>query len=420
MYQYTNDADPGTFYQAVNNGTLVYKNIKKPLAGAFNNSDKIKEIFDPAITYLNDSCKALNLNPKDISIILYCTAGMRKLSLDQQKSILDDSYSYIISISNYSANRNEFRVIEGYEEALFAWIGVNRWINVFNSSKTFPIFEMGGASVQIAIEQTTTDSEVAPYVKTVTIAKKKYEVFCNSWLGYGYDDAAGVVHQYLNNNSITSSPCAINGSILSLKLADGTTKSFDGDSDYQQCYELYSNLVYKKDKNFSLHNTSLGEVPLSEDFKSSTVVYVLGVPSYVASFLQLRSEETISSLKQETLDFGLQNFSTAYANDPTYSFLNASFSQQVAVMNFFERGIYPATKLLYKLPIANVEPQWTLGAVLSARSPSVNIDNTEKDSTSPWVYVGIGLATLIVIGVVAFFVYPKFSKEKSSEGAPQV
>jgi len=421
LYQYENASDPGTFTHVKYQNANVYKKVNKPLAAAFNNSDKIKEIFDGTLDYLNATLYSLSIDPKSVSIILFCTAGMRKLPIAEQESILDDSYDYIIGKYLFTADRNEFRVIVGYEEALFAWIGVNRWINVFNASKTFPIFEMGGASAQIAIEQTKSDSDTSPLTHTVTIAKKVYNVFCHSWLGFGYDDAVATVHQYLFNNSIVDTPCAINGSILTLKLSDGLSHTFNGISNFSKCYELFSELVFVKNNNtLANHEYIFTDIPLSDDFELNPEVYVLGIPSYAAAFFNLPAEENVSVLKINSTSYGEMDYSAAYQYSNGYSYLNASFSQQIAALNFIERGLNPMKKFIYKLPVSDAEPQWTLGAVLSARSPAITIEHPAQEKTSTWIYIGSGVGGVSLLSTLGYIFYPRKSQVGSEDSSPPV
>jgi len=414
MYQFKYVSDPSTFDHVSYNGSIIYKSINHSLAEAHNNSN-IMSVLDPLLSYINVSALNLGLKLKEISFLLYCTSEMGKLSVFQQKSILDDSFSYIQEHSEFSLLRNEFKILKGYEEATYAWLSVNKLMNNFNSSKTIPVFQVDGQSMKMAIEENANDPETLPFVNTITIANKKYPIFCNSWSEFGFENAVSNVHQFLFNNSIDETPCSINGSTLTTELANGMTGSFISNSNFSYCYDLFSTYVFKKGKNFSFHDSLFGDVPLPEAIKTSPTVFAIGFPEYISSFFGFHSNITVSVLKQKSLSFSMMDYETASIQYPQIPNINTSLSQQIALINILDRGFGPVSHLQFKLPSTSINPHWTLGAVLAARSPSNQNNDDNSRSIAAWVYTAVSFAFLFVMVLVGNILYPKLYMKKTQD-----
>lgn len=100
---------------SISNIQTIDKKVE-PGISSFNNSiGGIKAYLDPLIAFAKSNIpeKMVEHSP----IILYCTAGMRLLSLEQQESILSE-VGNIFSESGFFFNKssNWTRVISGVEE----------------------------------------------------------------------------------------------------------------------------------------------------------------------------------------------------------------------------------------------------------------------------------------------------------------
>jgi len=402
LYEYTNSSDPANFSACIDkNQKPVTSSIKIPLANALNNNTIMKSIIDPLLNYIGNYSTLEE--KKSISIILYATAGMRKLNKSDQEIILNDCYDYITKNYEYKASRNEFRVIEGYEEAMFAWISVNRLVSHFDDRNlTIPIFEIGGASAQIATEQSDLDQDVSPYTHNVSIGNKNFKVFCHSWLGFGYDDAMGILHKNILDTGSYETPCALTGSTLTLKLPDRKSVSFYGKVNFSKCYSMFSDIVYKQDQNCGKYKCTFTNVPLSNDFIHRKEMYGMGVVTYSADFLQLPPSMNVSVFRKKAEEFSALTYQEALDKYYNYAYLNDTLPQQIVSLNFMERGLFSVSNLILKAPkkINGVEPQWTLGAILAARSPGV-IVHPKDHSIKPWIYVA-AVSVVMIGGLLVF------------------
>ena len=431
LYEYYNSSDPSNFTSVLefNSTKPVVHKEKIPLTSLNSNSSLVSDLFDPCFNYVKPYLT--EYDPKNISIILYATAGMRGLSLNDQKKVLDLSYNYISTNFQYSINRKEVRVIEGYEEALFAWIAVNRLQNLFDQNDvTIPIFEIGGASSQVATEQSIIDIYTSPYTKNITIGQKNYSVFAHSWLGYGADLALNTIlsHLYNNqtnlnhlyNNHTYLNPCQLKNSTFEYTINSTIKCNFTGTGDFERCYKLFSELVYIKKNSCGNYDCLFENIPLSKDFEKKGQIFGMGIAQYQREFLHLPNELYIDAFKKNATNFALLNYSEAYNKDPNYTFYNVTLAQQQLVLNFLERGLLMKnSKILLSLPnkINEVEPQWTLGAVLVLRSPSISIDpNSKTFPINP--IIGIGFIVIIIIFII--FISNKSNKHNETLSTPLV
>ncbi|XP_074602960.1 ectonucleoside triphosphate diphosphohydrolase 7-like [Brevipalpus obovatus] len=111
---------------------------------------------------------------KETPLYILATAGMRLLSLESQKAILDNLRENIKSNSSFLFAPSNVQVITGKEEGIYSWISINYLLGRYDHSvapkplvainlengittrpRTVGMLEMGGASVQIAFEITS-------------------------------------------------------------------------------------------------------------------------------------------------------------------------------------------------------------------------------------------------------------------------
>jgi len=122
----------------------------------------VKDIGSNHIKILMDYASSIVPSEKqaDTEVYLFATAGMRLLTLDQQKEILDEIYEYMKKNYYFRLKNREtnIRVITGEEEGLFGWISTNYLEHGFSvdadthERQTYNFVDMGGASTQIAFE----------------------------------------------------------------------------------------------------------------------------------------------------------------------------------------------------------------------------------------------------------------------------
>ena len=127
-------------------------------------------------------------------IQLQATAGLRLLP--------DGGHAIIKRIkqifSYYPFYMLQVEVMSGIDEALFAWLTINYLAE--NFKKTAAIIDLGGASTQIVFEN-------ADYTTKYTYLSD-YELYANSFLGYGLHEALDTVKETMG---VFDNPCLNEG-----------------------------------------------------------------------------------------------------------------------------------------------------------------------------------------------------------------
>ncbi|EAY15001.1 hypothetical protein TVAG_397320 [Trichomonas vaginalis G3] len=403
LYQYKDSRDPST-YEAVLDEKGQQYNYKAQIK--LSDVAKNESIMDDIYTELLTN-KANNWIPEterpDVPLMIYATAGMRLLSKEDQTKVLKIAYTKAKNNFKYKINEKYFRVIEGYEEGIYAWISVNKLRNAIGTEeKTLPILEIGGASVQFASQVNgKIGSYLNSFVKKIRIGKEYYNVFAYSWLGFGSDVSGNTVNWKAYNDS-SKTPCTIKGKNYSVKTSDGKIE-VPGNPDFDKCYNYFSDQILKKD---SKENCGGFEcifkderenkcVPLPEKFDK---LYGLGVLNYEAGYFKLKTFD-LNTFKNESFKFG--NYSAAEAESIFQGnpFLSSFYSQQLLIINFLSRGFgsfIDSVTINAQRKINNAEPQWTLGAVLEAGSAaSIGLQ---------WYFILLIVLAIIIIIVVIIII----------------
>nr|XP_043617233.1 probable apyrase 7 [Erigeron canadensis] len=116
------------------------------------NASGVKAALEPLIR------RAENWVPydrhKDTPIFVLATAGLRRLSKDVVKMVLDDVED-VVKLHEFKYRRDWIRVLSGEEEAYYGWIALNRYMGVFGNTSRLPtlgLLDLGGSSLQVATE----------------------------------------------------------------------------------------------------------------------------------------------------------------------------------------------------------------------------------------------------------------------------
>ena len=422
-YQYENADDPLS-YEAIKleDGSTFYKSGTIRLADAAADPKKVDLILEELLTNYTENLLTDEEKPS-IRLLVYGTAGMRYLSVENQTKVLDLIYEKIKTGFKYSVKREDFQVITGTFEGLYAWIALNRLRQAFGTEeKTLPIFEIGGASLQFAIQvDSKPNNLIGNYVNEVQIGKDNYKVFAHSWLGFGGDQALEAVHRQLYKEGIQETPCTLTDAQLNFTF-DNQEVSFTGKADFDKCYQYLSDYLLIKSNSSDCQNfpcifqdtTTKNCVPLPKEFEE---IYAQGVPARSAEFLKINSTMYLDEYEQTSREFSNYTYQEAKDHDPDwaeYKYLHQAFFQQILTINFVKRGFNEFVKnLLINAPtkIGGTEPQWTLGAVMNACSTTVVIHYSHPW----WFYAAIVVASLAVVIFIAIIVYVFVKKRKANK-----
>jgi hypothetical protein len=143
--------------------------------------------------YLNELLEPLE--PKNIPVFLYATAGMRLLPSTQQHNIYQAIHEWFDKNIDYRLKAAE--TISGQREAVYDWVSANYQAGRLSqpNQNLMGVMDTGGASVQIAYPLTSTDQPPDQDIVTLNLYQKKFTIFAHSFLGLGQTE---VMHQLLD------------------------------------------------------------------------------------------------------------------------------------------------------------------------------------------------------------------------------
>ena len=235
-------------------------------------------------------------------LFVYATAGLRLLSPTAQKATLDAVVEYVNAQYPFTFAAEHARVITGKEEGLFAWLALNYALGTLDgsgataSTQTAGLVELGGASVQVAMEMTPAlldsvgrhdeailhpdyaqtvslqlscpqsspplslayddrehldDNDESPYAESGLSGSvdgpRTFNLYVTTYLGYGANSAR---KRYLNALIASASsasqplvdPCLLSGSEEKLNEGQWTVR---GSGEYERCRTLLLPLLNK-------------------------------------------------------------------------------------------------------------------------------------------------------------------------------
>lgn len=243
-------------------GEPVVKKIEPGLSSVASQpwkaSDYIHPLLDFAVSHIPSS------KHKTTPLYILATAGLRLLDADIQTAILEDLRSDIVKNFSFHFTPNNAEVISGKQEGLFQWIAINYVLGRFNHNsngrlaavdvtdaqslkpvvfrkKTVGIMDMGGASMQLAVELTTkmqVDSLQRRNKNIVTEINlgcedhnfdHRYNVYVSTYLGMGANEARGkyedmLIRKHFMNAAIKtenitiSDPCLPAGLVVNVSI----------------------------------------------------------------------------------------------------------------------------------------------------------------------------------------------------------
>uniref|UniRef100_A0A0K2USE0 Uncharacterized protein n=1 Tax=Lepeophtheirus salmonis TaxID=72036 RepID=A0A0K2USE0_LEPSM len=240
---------------------------------------------------------------KETPLFILATAGMRLLGRDKQLNIMKHLGITVNENSNFIFPENNLEIITGKQEGIYQWLAINYVLGKFTNHytayengrpllhkrpTTVGVMDMGGASMQIALEVADSVKNY-PHVVEINLGCKEhdsehtYRVYIMTYLGYGANEALSrmerqfLVSQNFNNSTGNSTikgidstsklenPCYPNGleyeSSLKIDIDKLTNVSpsiksqlnqdqkiyFIGTGNWNKCYEAIAKFTEKRD-----------------------------------------------------------------------------------------------------------------------------------------------------------------------------
>ncbi|CAF3590532.1 unnamed protein product [Rotaria sordida] len=191
-------------------GVPVVKKIEPGLSSMaktpMNATEYLKSLLDFAANTIP------SVKHADTPLYILATAGLRFLTPDQQKQLLEDLFNDIVRDYQFLIEKTHIQVISGQLEGIYSWIAINyvlgRFQNINNTESesvtndiskrrptTVGVLDMGGASAQIAFEVSKATPVIGEEIAEFSLGYDehqealKYKIYVTTFLGYGANKA---------------------------------------------------------------------------------------------------------------------------------------------------------------------------------------------------------------------------------------
>uniref|UniRef100_A0A915AUY6 Nucleoside-diphosphatase mig-23 n=3 Tax=Parascaris univalens TaxID=6257 RepID=A0A915AUY6_PARUN len=359
-----------------------------------NATDYIRPLLDYAVKYVPVSKQPYT------PIFIFATAGMRLIPIRQQEAIMKNLHTNLPLVTPLQVIAEHIRVIEGKWEGIFSWIAVNYILGRFNRNEseaarppTVGMIDMGGASLQIAIELSSKDRGGGHAIETVNLGCRddsdifRYRLFVTTFLGYGVNEGLRKYEQLLGDTLLaenkTSRQAYIRDSCLPTNLVktvsrkDGSQFVRKGVGDWDECVAQLSDLVARSGVNdeCEVSNCYLGQVVAPKISLSDMELYGFSECWFsTEDVLSLGGQYNYTLLSTKARDFCRLRWSTIQSRSRLRLYpkanedrLRSQCFKSAWIAAVLHKGFSLdkfRNRFRSAFDISGEEVQWTLGAML--------------------------------------------------------
>ena len=153
----------------------------------------LDQAMDNLVTAARQSWQKAGISipvPNNTKMFIYATAGMRLVRVNAANLAMQEIATELTTQLNLETANVSAKVISGNEEALYDWLGINS-ANLIADTNTTGILDLGGASVEIAFQDTTKNPK--DFIHFTFHDKPNY-IATYSLLGEGADQAIASIN----------------------------------------------------------------------------------------------------------------------------------------------------------------------------------------------------------------------------------
>ncbi|AUR50865.1 hypothetical protein CUN60_00630 [Aquella oligotrophica] len=318
---------------------LYESKINIPLASFANNpqdagSYGIQPLLTSAINFIQTRESTVNLAIIPTSVL--GTAGMRLVPESQQNAIYQ---SVAATIIENNLELDQTKTISGQYEGIYSWADVNYLQNNFGNNITNGIFEVGGASTQVAFATPQASSES---IIKISVNNKFYNVYAISFLGLGQDVARNTMNTLANHNACY--PLGYSSTLLDI----------NGNFDFSNCVSNYDSVI-----------APYPEINQVKDVAGYSSESFIGIASvyYALSFWNIESQPGL--LTQNINSTCVENYAQIVAQHPTAFKPENQCANSTLINTMMFNNLAMESSQLTAVETINGTPlTWTLGYVL--------------------------------------------------------
>ncbi|CAD8124942.1 unnamed protein product [Paramecium sonneborni] len=338
----------------------IEKKIKPGISSFASKINDIPTYLQPLIDFAisNVPQEMMSYTP----IMLGATAGMRLLSIQQQTDIIKQVQHLFLKSGFLFLSEQWARVITGQEEGAYMWLSLNYLLNRMQNEDQVTTIDLGGASTQISFKPKGNIEDGV--IDLIIPDLNEYEIFSNSHLLYGMDQALVQIHKLFQDNQtfIIKTPCYFNG--YQNTYDNDPNYTVIGLGDYKECKRIIRQYLHNNPDNCSHSNCGInGSYQPKID---NNIIYALnGVQSMVSLFGF--QNYTLSQYSNKVISFTSLIWSDIqqipeYINNP---YIHTDFFSSIYVDELLSYG-YAINKdqIIYSPDkIYNISPSWTIAAM---------------------------------------------------------
>ena len=275
--------------------------VKPGIADLAGNPPQVEAYLKPL---LDSAMKTIPAEKHSTTPMFFlATAGMRLLSKDQSKAILDEVKKLFSDKTKcpFIFDSEDARIISGAFEGIYGWISVNFLKGNFipgNSHPTYGTLDLGGASHQNTFDFIRKNNKD---LYSLEVGGKKYHLFARSYLGYGLIEARKRYLELLSQgpltNEVLESPCHHKGFHEQIDI-NGQKISVVGTADVLACRSIIEKTFFCEESSCPFHD----QPKLHGDFFGFSAIFYAAVTTEILCYNCTRP------LSPAMFDKGSRNF----------------------------------------------------------------------------------------------------------------
>lgn len=248
IYQWNNSED-GSGYEldsiqpTPEGGPFWGKKVNPGVSSYDDDPQEAAHSLEPLLDYAVAQLKLHHIDPSEVQLVCYATAGMRMLSKDVSAQITTAIREFIVNSYPFRTSDDAIRVISGQEEALFDYIAVQQLLTVFDNGrrdrKHIGALDLGGSSVELAFQLDEHDLNAGPitrisepaYVTPTVFNDKIIDIYGVAYTGLGHNAAFSAILELAVSQLENDGGLSVDGRYTHPCLHNGNAYTHNGDDD---------------------------------------------------------------------------------------------------------------------------------------------------------------------------------------------
>eukprot|EP00250_Pteridium_aquilinum_P018388 c24063_g1_i2 orf=155-2026(-) len=372
------------------------------------------------------SSKVPERDRPDARIYLMATAGLRRLDVQIQDSILE-SCRATLRASAFKFYDEWASVITGIDEGVFAWVAANYALGSLgrNAEDTVGIIELGGASAQVTFVPDTPPP--LEFLHALDLGGVTYPLYTHSFLHLGQEAAwDGLVHLLLSGalqpsfQSIDGvvDPCTPRGFVMSTEeLARMSATDIDVDhikvpsvlsaGNFSECRSVAVKFLQIGQDECLYHSCAVGStfVPkLKGKFFATENFY------YTSQFFGLPPKATLMDIQNSGQHFCEESWTKLrekHEGVPEEDLLKYCFSSAyiVALLHDSLGLAMSDDRVLFTNQVGKISIDWALGALIVKIKEGGDLPETSVDMFEDYktIFSFVFVSLIVGFGVLIFY-----------------